>query len=478
MNSFESRVLNFIREKNMISQGDTVVVGFSGGADSTALMMVLSELAPILGCKPVAVHLNHGIRENAGDDASFAKSFCEKRGIEFRLYEKNIPELSVKWGMTEEEAGRRARYEAFEEVLKENGGGVIAVAHHQNDVAESLLMNLLRGSGLHGAGSIRSVRDNVIRPLLCADRKEIEAYLKEKAQDYCHDATNDENIHTRNVIRNVIIPAMKKDINLRSVEHLCRAAEDFSKADDYIRRISFDHYRKISVRKTAGIEFDLRKFRQLDEIIRANIILHAFEELTPARKDITSTHVEGILKLCECSDGSAQLSLPYDLVAIRSYDRLQIKAKDTENSRKNNKEYLIPPELEKGDFVDFYIPNLGMAHISVLQYNDWKLFPKSAYTKWFDYDRIQAAMFRKRQSEDYMLLEQKGSVDGLCRKKIAKLMTDEKIPSKDRDEIYLLADGNNVIWIPGYRMSGAFKVSEATEKILEIKITMEDKNNV
>ena len=379
--------------------------------------------------------------------------------------------------MTEEEAGRKARYEAFEEVLKECGGGVIAVAHHQNDVAESLLMNLLRGSGLHGGGSIRPVRDNIIRPLLCVTRKEIEAYLEEKGQEYCHDATNDENTHTRNVIRNIILPTMEELVNAQAIDHLCRAASDFTKADDYVRKISFDKYNEISKREEEGVMIDLTRFRPLDEIIRANIVLHAFEELTPARKDITSIHVGDILKLSTGTEGSAQISLPYNLVAQRNYDTLLIKVKDTENSRKNNKEYFVPSDLEIGDYVDFHIPNLGMAHIGVLQYNDWKLFPKSAYTKWFDYDRIQAVVFRKRRPEDYILLEQNDAKGGLCKKKITKLMTDEKIPRNKRDEIYLLADGNNVLWIPGYRMSGAFKVSEATSRILEIKITMEDNNN-
>ena len=474
MNSFENRVYNFIREKDMIHKGSTVVVGFSGGADSTALMLVLFSLKDILEFKLVAVHLNHGIREEAGLDADFCRKFCSEREIEFELYEKDIPALAKELRLTEEEAGRRARYEAFGEVLDKNGGGIIAVAHHQNDVAESLLMNLLRGSGLHGAGSIRAVRDNVIRPLLCVSRKEIEDYLKEKCQDYCRDATNDENDHTRNVIRNEIIPILEDKVNQRSVEHLGKAAQAFIKADDYVRKISFERYKALSVKIPGGIELELEKFRELDEIIRENVVLFILEELTPARKDITSTHVEDILKLCEGTSGSAQISLPYSLIAERSYNKLVIKLKDTKNSSNYNNEYLIPPELEVGDFLDFRIPKLGMAHISVLQYNDWKLFPTSAYTKWFDYDRIQGAVFRNRLKDDYILLERNDDSDGLCKKKISKLMTDEKIPRSERDEIYLLADGNNILWIPGYRMSGAFKVSDSTQKVLEIKIDIDN----
>ena len=205
MNNFENRVYNFIRKKEMISPGSKVLVGLSGGADSTALLLVLWELKRLLQIDLLAVHVNHCIRKEAGEDADFARRLCEKLGVDFFLVKKDIPALSAEWKMTEEEAGRKVRYDAFTEIAKENGVSYIAVAHHQNDVAETLLMNLLRGSGIHGAGGIRPVREKVIRPFLCVDRKEIEDYLEERHQDYCHDATNDENIYTRNITKSVTI---------------------------------------------------------------------------------------------------------------------------------------------------------------------------------------------------------------------------------------------------------------------------------
>ena len=186
MNNFESRVYNFIKGKEMITPGKTVLVGFSGGADSTALLLVLWELKRLLQIELVAVHVNHGIREEAGKDAEFTRSFCEKLGIKFHLVEKDIPALSGEWKMTEEEAGRKVRYDAFEEIAAQNGASYIAVAHHQNDVAETLLMNLLRGSGIHGAGGIRPVRGKIIRPLLCTSRSEIEDYLRKKDISFCN----------------------------------------------------------------------------------------------------------------------------------------------------------------------------------------------------------------------------------------------------------------------------------------------------
>lgn len=155
--------------------------------------------------------------------------------------------------MTEEEAGRRARYEAFTETAKKHGTSIIAVAHHQNDVAETLLMNLIRGSGLHGAGAIRPVRGNIIRPFLCVDRAEIEKYLKGKRQLFCHDKTNDENIHTRNIIRNILIPKMEKEVNKKAVAHLCRAAIEFAKADGYIQDEAEKVYHRVATEKEGNV---------------------------------------------------------------------------------------------------------------------------------------------------------------------------------------------------------------------------------
>ena len=467
MNSFENRVYNFIMQKEMISPGSTVLVGFSGGADSTALLLALCQLRRLLDIKLLAVHVNHGIRQEAGEDAEFTKQFCKEHDIDYQLVEKDIPALSRQWKMTEEEAGRKVRYEAFEAAAKEQKAAYIATAHHQNDVAETLLMNLLRGSGIHGAGGIRPVRGNIIRPLLCVSRSEIEEYLRKKNQDYCRDVTNDENIHTRNMIRNVLLPAMEKEINSASVSHLCRVSEEFARADDFIRSCSKEWFEKIVTSKDKGLCIDLNRLRPLHDAIKPDILLMCMEELTPHRKDITASHIDALQGLCEGTAGSANLDLPYGLIAERNYSVLTITKKDIKNSRNNNEQFNVPQFMEIGDKIEFLVPNLGMAHIEILQYNVGKLFPTSAYTKWFDYDRIQGAIFRKRRPDDYILVEQG---EGLCKKKISKLMTDEKIPKSKREEMYLLADGSDIIWVPGYRMSGAYKISKTTNKILAINI--------
>ncbi|WP_029231337.1 tRNA lysidine(34) synthetase TilS [Butyrivibrio sp. VCB2006] len=451
----------------MIEPGSVVLAGFSGGADSTAMMLTLCSLKNVLDIKLIAVHVNHGIRKEAEEDEAFVRSFCKEHDIECFFYQKDIPKLSKKWKMTEEEAGRRARYEAFFETAKKNGASVIAVAHHQNDVAETLLMNLLRGSGLHGAGAIRPVRGNIIRPFLCVNRDEIEKYLRHKRQLFCHDKTNDENIHTRNIVRNILIPRMEKDVNKNAVAHLCRAAIEFAKADGYIQSEADEVYKAVVHEKKGLVKIELKDFRDKDDAIKSAIILRCLESLTPSRKDITSAHVDSILAIAAETAGTASIDLPYNLEAVRSYDSLTIGTKDTKSSLNAEKEFEIPSNLEVGDELKIDIPNLGIAHIKVLQYNGGKLFPSAKYTKWFDYDRIQRAIIRPRKPDDYILLEQGES---LHKKKIGKLMTDEKVPKAVRDEIYLLTDGSNVLWVPGIRMSGAYKINDTTGRILEINI--------
>jgi tRNA(Ile)-lysidine synthase len=466
MNLFEKKVLNFIRENAMAEPGMKVLVGFSGGADSTALLLSLYEMRQLLEIELMAVHVNHGIRQDAGEDALFTEEFCKTRGIQYFVLEENVPELSKKWDMTEEEAGRKLRYDAFSRIAKENGAERIAVAHHQNDVAETLLLNLLRGTGLHGAGAIRPVRDNIIRPLLCVSRREIEDYLAEKEQSFCRDYTNDENFHTRNIIRNILIPEMERSINPAAASHLCRAAAEFARADEYISGAGDVFFQKTVDVAKDKVVIDLSELKDAPPIIKSQVVLKAFEQITANRKDITASHVDSIMKLMEDTRGTASVDLPYSLRAVRSYDRMEI-SKTEDLGEPEFAKHPIPKGLKPGDELEITLQNIGVAHIKVMAYNGGKLFPASSCTKWFDYDRIQEAIFRTRKASDFMLIEQ-GS--GLCRKQIGKLMTDLKIPKGLRDKLYLLTDGDNVLWIPGYRMSGAYKINEDTKTILEIKI--------
>ncbi|MBR4669606.1 MAG: tRNA lysidine(34) synthetase TilS [Butyrivibrio sp.] len=477
MNGFENKVLNFIRKNDLLASNDKILVGFSGGADSTALITVLYELKKLLGIELCALHVNHGIREEAGEDASFTRDFCKERDIEYILVEENVPLYAKENKLTEEEAGRKIRYEAFETYAKRNGATKIAVAHHRNDAAETLLHNLMRGSGIHGAGAIRPKRDNVIRPLLCVTRQEIEDYLKEKELSYCTDATNEENIHTRNKIRNVLIPYAEKEINESAAENLSRAAERFAEADEYIRSVAEDFFKKEVSCGKGKIELDTKKLKALPKIIKENVVLKCFEYLTPNRKDITSSHIEALIELADDTEGTKSKDFPYMLSAIRQYNKLIISKKSergADSSFDRESEIVLDTdELTKGSRT-YEIPGLGSANVSIIKRRKEDAIPSDTYTKWFDCDRIQTAVFRRRRKDDHIYIDMD---DRDCKKMLSKFMTDAKIPANERDELYVLADGDHVLWVPGYRMSSKAKISEDTDRILAINIIFGGKNS-
>ena len=463
MNGFENKVLNFIKEQEMTKPGDMIVVGFSGGADSTALLTVLWELRAILKISLTAVHVEHGIRQDSMADADFAGDFCRERGIDFVLVREDVPAIAAAKHLTEEEAGRKVRYSAFDRIVKEKGGSRIAVAHHENDVAETLLFNLIRGSSLHGGASIRPVRDNIIRPLLCVSRKEIEEYLAGKCQSYCTDSTNLENIHHRNIIRNRILPLLEKELNPRATEHLARAAEDFRQADLFVQKAADEVYDRIVSADGGKLSFDRAELLARPEIIGRNLVLKCIEQLSGSVKDISFAHISSVLDLAKTDGGCGMVNLPYGITARRVYDRIEFYIPGKDISAEPGE---IPIEAGNEE-TQIEIPVLGKVAIQVFPYKNQTNIPTDAYTKWFDYDRIHSVVFRTRRPGDVIAIEQGGE---LRFKQLSKFMTDVKIPVYDRDRLYILADGDQVIWVPGYRMSGAYKVSKTTGNVLAVNV--------
>ncbi|MCR5669537.1 MAG: tRNA lysidine(34) synthetase TilS [Butyrivibrio sp.] len=463
MYRFEAKVLNYIQKNELLEASDKVLVGFSGGADSLALLSVLEELHRVLGISLLAVHVNHGIRPEAGEDEAFCREFCEKLEISFFSVKEDVPALAKSLKLTEEEAGRKVRYDTFDRIAKEQNANRIAIAHHQNDAAETLLMNLFRGSGMRGAAAIRAKRENIIRPLLCVTRKEIEDYLSEKELSFCVDATNEENIHTRNIIRNKILPVAESEVNNKAVEHLASTAVMLEKAENYVRKVAQEVFDEVSRTEKDKVTLDVNRLLLYEEIIREYVVLLSFERLVRARKDITHAHVEAVLSLMNTTVGSSYADLPYSLVAKRNYGELTIEKKK-EVSAEN---VAIPVRARMGETTEFSVPGLGCVTARVFPKENETDFPTDRYTKWFDYGRIQEVVFRTRDSQDYICIEQGG---GICKKALNKLMTDEKIPKDVRDDIYILAKGSEVLWVPGVRMSGAFKVDPETKEILEISI--------
>ena len=231
------KVFAYMEEHAMIHAGDKVIAGVSGGADSMCLLFVLLDYRRLLPFSLTVAHVEHGVRgqESIGD-ARFVEKICREHKIDYRLVSCQVVEIAKREKLSVEEAGRRARYEAFERIREEMGADKIAVAHNQDDQAETVLFQIARGSGLRGAGGIRPVRGNIIRPLLCLSRAEIEAYLRGRSQTWRTDATNSGLDYARNRIRHQILPVFEKEINSASRAHIAALAQELQHVQAYMEQ--------------------------------------------------------------------------------------------------------------------------------------------------------------------------------------------------------------------------------------------------
>ena len=308
----QDKVLKTIQKYNLIQNGDSIVIGVSGGPDSMTLLNVLINLKQKLEISKIVVAtVNHMIREEAEEETKFVENFCESHGIEFYLKKVDVQEEAKSKKISTELAGRNARYDFFEEVLKKTGSNKIATAHNSNDNAETVLMNLLRGSGVSGLKGIEKIRDGkFIRPIIECKRSEIEQYCLENKLNPRYDKTNNENTYTRNKIRNMLIPYIEENFNPNIVDSLNRLSTIATKEDEYIHKIVENSFKNIVITADMGkkeIILDLKKFNELDEVIKSRLILYTISEILGTSQGIEKIHIEDIIKLCGNNIGNKYL---------------------------------------------------------------------------------------------------------------------------------------------------------------------------
>ncbi|MBQ5699376.1 MAG: tRNA lysidine(34) synthetase TilS, partial [Lachnospiraceae bacterium] len=326
MNRLVEKVSEYMQEHHMVENGQKIVVGVSGGADSMALLCVLSELADAFGISLVVVHVNHGIRGKSADgDQAYVEDFCQKEGIVSYSFHIDLKRFAQKEGMTLEEAGRFYRYQCFENVRKEVGAHKIAVAHHQEDACETILFNLFRGTGIKGLTGILPVRDAIIRPLLCASRQDIEKYLQEQGISWRTDETNLTDDYSRNKIRHHVIPYVEEHINSASGQHIQEMAELLRDVSDYLDEQSakaFDACVRVGEHPICAIQS--AAFTNLHVVIQREVLRRAIHVAAGKLKDVDKEHIEMVRELFNKHVGR-RVHLPYQLEAVRTYAGVDIK---------------------------------------------------------------------------------------------------------------------------------------------------------
>ena len=309
----KEEVLKTIKKYNLIENGDKLVLGVSGGPDSISMLNVLREIAEDetidLKFQIVVSHINHNIRKEAKEDEEFVKKYCDENNIKFFSKSIDVEKIANNSKIGIEEAGRKVRYEFFDEVLKKTNSNKIAIAHNKNDKVETMIMNVLRGSGLLGLKGIEPKRGKYIRPLIEIEREKIEEYCEEKNLNPRIDKTNFDNTYSRNKVRNVVIPYIKQEFNPNIIKTLDRLSELVKEEDTYVEKQVEKAYQEIFIEgNNEEIILNLKKFNNYEKVIKSRIVLYTITRLFGSSKGIEKIHIDDILKLCKNNIGNKFLT--------------------------------------------------------------------------------------------------------------------------------------------------------------------------
>jgi len=451
----KNKVLNYINNKNLISFGDSLICAVSGGADSVCMLDILMSLKDEFSLTIYVAHLNHGLRgKEADNDESFVKDLSNKYSLPFYSKKINVKELSKKLKVSCEEAGRIARYEFFDELKKKLNVKKVSTAHNKNDNVETVLMRILRGTDLKGLSGISSINENdVIRPILCLSRNEIEEYLSCKGIDFVTDSTNFENDFTRNKIRNVLIPEIISDYNEGFIDTFSVNIELFAEANDFFDKYTESTFSTLVTNENYGAKIDTSLLLKEDKYIAKRIIKKAV--FSVADLNITN-NLCNIIYDSLTSDNVITVS--ENLVIYIKYGNIYFVRKKT------HKFFLY----HFTDYGTYKIPEIDSSlDISVFlgtpDYSD-----KNTIYLPFDETNCDFTL-RSRKNGDRMHLLKCGT------KKISDILTDEKIPVFLRDDIPVLEYNKEIIWLCGVRDSFSLH-KKINSKYIKISLHKENNN--
>ena len=445
-NKILNEVQQTIEKYNMFDNGDTVVVGVSGGADSVMLLHCLNTLRDKYNLHLIVAHVNHKIRPgDAESDAQFVESLCKEWGIEFHLREENIKALAEETGMSEEEAGRFVRYNFFRELCMDEDGnyiGKIATAHNANDNVETVLMRFMRGTGIQGLSGISYKRDNIVRPILGVTRADIEAYIEENGLTHITDKTNFESIYTRNKIRLELIPFMQEMFNPNLIETITNNIQTYREDTEFIDGLvkkAFNSYCWWSSEDRRCMNCSLVGLKSENISIAKRVIIKAIKEVMGREQiGVSPQKIDEIYKGLNSNVGTVFV-LNDGFEVLVDYDMLVFKPCNLE---KNMNEFNVTNEFEMDEsYVTYPEFHLELSYARVFE---WEI-DNNGHEIYLPEEFVKGKKFTLRTKRDGDIFR----VSDDCHKKLSRVFVDKKVSKLGRENKILLCEGNEVLWCIG-----------------------------
>ncbi len=450
-----------INRHSLVQKGDRIIVGLSGGPDSVCLLHVLKSEESEWGIKVYAAHLNHNLRGlKAEEDANYVVDLCKKMGVKCFLKNDDIEAYAKANKLSTEEAGRIKRFHFFEEVQNKIGGDKIALGHHKDDQAETILMRIIRGSGLDGLVAMDYRREKYIRPLLDLTKEEIENYCKQKNLKPRLDATNYETDYFRNQVRNDLIPYLKERYNPRIIDALIKLRSVIKDDYDLLSQMTEEHYSTMVIKESGKRSFPIKKITQLHPALRARLIRRGIQDLVDAGQGLDFDQIRQIDHLISVKRPGKKTSLSLGLEAMISYREFHIYKKELEEKL----EFYYPVQIQQK--TDIHELNLSV-EVRIVCNGKELPFSQNSLEQIFDYEKVEKELnIRNRKDGDrFTPMGMNGT------KKIKDFFIDLKIDQLERNRIPLLCDGDEIMWVVGYRISEKYKITRDTKKKLLIRIT-------
>ena len=456
----------------MVEPGNTILLGVSGGPDSVALLWGLIELRRELNIELAIAHLNHSARGEESDrDAQFVKRLGETLQIKTLIEKKDVAAEQTASKNSFQETARNLRLEFFQRTMSEVGADKIALGHTSDDQVETVLMNLLRGSGLKGMGGMNPVRSPYIRPLFYCSRSEVVGFLNERRISYCRVSSNEKRDYLRNRIRLELIPFLQENYNPKIIENLFEASGIFRAENDYLGILEDHEFdRAVSRPEESGaLNMDIEYFTSLPLALKRRLVRKAIQSIKGDLRKISSFHIQEVLHLFEKSKKSKKIDLPGNLEVLCLGDRVEFK-----RIQESDSGILPVDEIKTSDWMgplnipgETQILKTGLTLKAEIIDPIKMGFAADQHNQAFlDFDKTGGdLMIRFFQAGDRLQpLGMKGT------KKLKSLFIDEKVPQEIRSSIPILTTGNNdIIWVYGMRITHPYRVTSDTNKVLFIK---------